>query len=265
MENGRRYGTARPEERVCRDRVILDLELFTEPSDRDVLRVHQLMGRSAMDYDTDTGPVFCRVCGLGKTRPFPAAGILYHRCRHCAATFMATAFLPSPEAERNRYEQHRNDPDDPGYRRFLYRTAGPLLDRLWPECRGLDFGCGPVSAMARIMEANGHFMDVYDPFFAPDETVLERTYDFITCTEVAEHFHYPEAEFERLCGLLNPGGYLAFMTCFQTDDEKFANWHYRRDFTHVVFYREETFGVIARQRGWELEIPEKDVVLLRRP
>lgn len=218
-----------------------------------------------MDFHADAGPVFCRVCGQGGTRPFPAAGILYHRCRHCAATFIDTASLPSPEAERKRYEQHRNDPEDPGYRRFLYRTAGPLLDRLWPGCRGLDFGCGPSSAMGRIMEANGHFMHVYDPFFEPDETVLERTYDFITCTEVVEHFHYPKAEFERLGGLLNPGGYLAVMTCFQTDDEKFANWHYRRDFTHVVFYREETFGVIARQRGWNWEIPEKDVVLLRKP
>ena len=218
-----------------------------------------------MDYDTDAGPVFCRVCGQGETRPFPAAGILYHRCMQCAATFMAAAFLPSPGAERKRYEQHCNDAEDPGYRRFLHRAADPLLERLGPGCIGLDFGCGPASAMARIMEANGHSMHDYDPFFAPDETVLERAYDFITCTEVAEHFHYPEMEFGRLGGLLNPGGYLAIMTCFQTDDEKFANWHYRRDFTHVAFYRAETFRVIARQRGWEPEIPEKDVVLLRKP
>jgi len=243
MENGRRYGASRSEEESC----------------------GLLTGMSAMDYDTDTGPVFCRVCGQDKTRPFPAAGILYHRCMHCAATFMDTAFLPAPEAERKRYEQHCNDPDDPGYRRFLHRAADPLLERLGAGCIGLDFGCGPASAMVRIMKANGHRMHVYDPFFAPDETVLERTYDFITCTEAAEHFHYPETEFGRLGGLLNPGGYLAVMTCFQTDDEKFANWHYRRDFTHVVFYRAETFRVIARQRGWEPEIPEKDVVLLRKP
>ena len=50
------------------------------------------------------------------------------------------------------------------------------------------------------------------------------------------------------------------MTCFQTDDKRFADWHYRKDPTHVVFYRETTFRTIARQRGWTCQIPVKDVV-----
>ncbi len=55
------------------------------------------------------------------------------------------------------------------------------------------------------------------------------------------------------------------MTCFQTDDDRFDNWHYRRDPTHVVFYREYTFDWLAQHYGWDLEIPAKDVVLLRKP
>ncbi len=55
------------------------------------------------------------------------------------------------------------------------------------------------------------------------------------------------------------------MTCFQTDDARFARWHYRRDPTHVVFYREETLRLLAARRGWEIDVPCKDVALLRRP
>jgi hypothetical protein len=54
------------------------------------------------------------------------------------------------------------------------------------------------------------------------------------------------------------------MTCFQTDDLKFANWYYRQDPTHVVFYREETFKYIASRFGWHCEIPAKDVVLMQK-
>ena len=55
------------------------------------------------------------------------------------------------------------------------------------------------------------------------------------------------------------------MTTFQTDDDRFANWHYRKDPTHVIFYREATFRFLAERFGWQLEIPRKDVVLLRKP
>ncbi len=82
---------------------------------------------------------------------------------------------------------------------------------------------------------------------------------------MAEHFHHPHAEFTRLRALLRPGGWLAVMTCFQTDDARFAQWHYRKDPTHVVFYREATFHHLARLWGWECVVPVKDVVLMQRP
>lgn len=87
----------------------------------------------------------------------------------------------------------------------------------------------------------------------------------MTCTETAEHFHDPFTEFDRMGALLRPGGLLGVMTLFQTDDAKFAGWRYRRDPTHVVFYRETTLRHIARSRGWSCEIPEKDIALMRLP
>jgi len=47
--------------------------------------------------------------------------------------------------------------------------------------------------------------------FRPGSEALTRTCDFITCTEVAEHFHRPADEFRRLDALLKPGGWLALM------------------------------------------------------
>jgi len=95
--------------------------------------------------------------------------------------------------------------------------------------------------------------------------VLADTYDFVTCTETAEHFHDPAGEFACIRALLRPGGWLGVMTCFQTDDARFERWQYRADPTHVVFYREATFHHLARLWGMTVEVPRKDVVLLRQP
>lgn len=51
----------------------------------------------------------------------------------------------------------------------------------------------------------------------------------------------------------------------QTDDARFAGWHYRKDPTHVIFYREETFHHLSERHGWFCEVPCNDVVLRRRP
>ncbi len=123
----------------------------------------------------------------------------------------------------------------------------------------------PGPALAAMLREAGHMMGLYDPLFAAEPAPLSGLYDFIACTETAEHFHKPAEEFDRLGAMLRPGGWLAIMTCFQTDDALFANWHYRKDPTHVVFYRRTTFDVIAKQRGWRCESPVKDVALLQKP
>lgn len=207
----------------------------------------------------------CPVCRSRSVQPFVRVGeSRYWRCDHCSARFLQPDQRPTSTVERTHYQTHRNDPDDPGYRGFLAKLADPLLERLPTAATGLDYGCGPGPALAAMLHEAGHEVALYDPFFRPDPQTLRRTYDFITCTEVAEHFHRPAEEFDRLDRLLRPGGWLAVMTSFQTDDARFAGWHYRRDPTHVVFYREETFHTIAAQRGWGCEIPTKDVVLMRK-
>lgn len=208
----------------------------------------------------------CPVCRSPGSEPLlPVEGRDYRRCGVCAARFLDPRQLPSREVEYAHYLNHENHPDDPGYRRFLSKLAEPLLTRLAPSSRGLDYGCGPGPALAAMLREAGHKVALYDPFFHPDRKPLEGSYDFVTCTETAEHFHRPADEFDRLMGLVRPGGWLAIMTCFQTDDSRFAEWRYRMDPTHVVFYREATLRHLAASRGWRCEIPAKDVALMRRP
>lgn len=209
-----------------------------------------------------TCPV-CRSAGILPFGRFDARD--YWRCPTCGARFLDPRHRLSRDAEYRHYLHHENDPGDPGYRRFLARLAEPLAARLPRRASGLDYGCGPGPALAAMLREAGHEMAVWDPFFHPDPAPLHRTWDFVTCTETAEHFHAPADEFDRLDRLLRPGGWLGLMTCFQTEDARFADWHYRRDPTHVVFYREETMRHIAASRGWACEIPRKDVALMQKP
>jgi SAM-dependent methyltransferase len=214
----------------------------------------------------DAAPLPCPVCLAPQTRQFARIDARdYRACAICDSRFLNPVHYPARDVEHAEYRLHDNRLDDPCYRQFLSRLATPLLGKLVPAAVGLDYGCGPGPALAVCLREAGHEMALYDPLFVPDISVLTRTYDFVTCTEVVEHFHAPAAEFARLRALVRPGGWLAIMTCFQTDDARFADWHYRKDITHVVFYRETTFRYLAHSWGWTCEVPHKDVVLMQRP
>lgn len=210
-------------------------------------------------------PAACPICRTPGADVFVTVDNLhYWKCPVCEARFLDPAQRPTPEEEHRQYSLHRNDPGDRRYRDFLAKLVAPLADCLAGPSQGLDYGCGPGPALAEMMRERGHEMSLYDPFFFPDEEVLSRTYDFIACTETAEHFHCPADEFDRLHGLLRPGGWLGIMTSFQADDARFADWHYRKDPTHVVFYREETFRAIAAWRGWSCVFPAANIALMQR-
>jgi SAM-dependent methyltransferase len=207
----------------------------------------------------------CIVCGAADARPFARLdGRHYWRCDICLATWLAPAERLPLAAERAHYALHENDPDDSEYRCFLAPLAEPLLARLPPASSGLDYGCGPGPALAAMLREAGHRVALWDPCFAPDRQVLDTTYDFVTCSETAEHFHWPAVEFTRMDALLRPGGWLAVMTGLLVDDAAFAGWHYRRDPTHVVFYQETTFRHLATRFGWRFEAPARNVVLLQK-
>ena len=101
-------------------------------------------------------------------------------------------------------------------------------------------------------------MDLYDPYFASDAAPLERTYDFITCTETVEHFYQPAKEFQRFDRLLRCDGWLGIMTEMLESDEDFVDWWYHSEPTHVCFYKRETMAWIASPIRLESRISTKE-------
>ena len=197
-------------------------------------------------------------------------GRRFFRCGVCRLILVGSTDLPDLAAEKSRYLEHNNEVHDPDYRTFLARLWDRVKPLLTPRASGLDYGAGPGPALVAMMREDGFEVEGYDPIFDPDTKALERTYDFIVCTETAEHMHRPGDELSRLDGMLRPGGLLGVMTSFVDASDSpeglaaFKNWYYRRDPTHVAFYSAATMEWIAGHMGWQLELPAKNIAIFRK-
>lgn len=209
-------------------------------------------------HDSDRA---CPLCHLGVGEDFYTDHRTYFRCPICQLVFVPPQFFLSRDEENAVYDQHQNSPDDQGYRDFLGRLFEPMLQRLSPHSRGLDFGSGPGPTLSLMFEESGHQMEIYDPFYAPDTTPLRKQYDFITATEVLEHLHEPRRELDQLWSCLKCKGSLGIMTKRVIDGEAFSRWHYKNDPTHVCFYSTETFAWLAGYWDATMTILEDDVVI----
>lgn len=188
----------------------------------------------------------------------------YYECQCCRLVFVDQQdFLPADE-EKKVYDQHQNNPLDRGYRQFLSRLFDPVLEQLGDNAQGLDFGSGPGPTLSLMFEEAGYTMTIFDHFYANDPLVWQRSYDFITSSEVVEHIHQLGTELERLWCHLNSGGVLGVMTKMVTDAEAFSRWHYKNDPTHVRFFSRATFHWLAQHWQAEYEFVGSDVVIFRK-
>jgi SAM-dependent methyltransferase len=188
--------------------------------------------------------------------------------------FMDEAKTLPAEMERKRYLAHINSPEDKGYvdmfKRFIEESIVPFQGKIKrKKTTALDFGCGPGPVLAGLLKQNGYETDIYDIYFAPEPVYRRRTYDLITCTEVLEHLKDPLKEITELKKHLKPGGIMAAMTLFHPvdgtpgGDKAFNRWWYRRDRTHISFYRPETFKCLANKLNLKiLTVNEKNIVVL---
>lgn len=213
----------------------------------------------------------CILCGSRRVDHFfkdqtDTYGSDYYQCQNCTLIFAPPKDRPAPKDEFARYETHENDPSDEGYREFLGQLFQPMNKVLEPNSKGLDFGSGPGPTLNIMFEEQGHDVTIYDYFYADNNSVFKKSYDFITATEVLEHLFHPDEELTRLWNCLRPGGYFGIMTKLAVDDKAtFANWHYRRDSTHVTFYTKETFQWLANHWNAHLEFHGNQVIILQKP
>ena len=209
-----------------------------------------------------------RICPLCKT---PGC-IIFHKdtfrsyfiCNTCGLVFVPRKEFLSAADEKSRYDLHRNAPEDQGYRKFLSRLFLPMQNLLAPGSSGLDFGCGPGPTLSVMFNEAGHYVSVYDQYYAQKLSLLKKQYDFITATEVLEHLRNPADELGRLWNCLKPGGWLGIMTKLVYNHETFVSWHYKNDPTHICFFARETFDWLSALWQAELTFIGKDVILFHK-
>jgi len=174
----------------------------------------------------------------------------YYHCTGCHSILLNPANYLSPDDEKKRYDKHNNNVDDPGYRQFVKPLADKVLQKYGSEATGLDYGAGPVPVTAFLLREKGLKIEIYDPFYLNERTVLNKKYDFIICCEVIEHFHAPAKEFKLLSSLLKPHGSLYCMTELYSDDLDFSYWYYKNDPTHVFFYHRQALEWVKNKFGF---------------
>jgi SAM-dependent methyltransferase len=203
------------------------------------------------------------VCPLCQGTPELFYGEEFLICKNCKGIFRPQPYLPDPQREKKRYEFHRNDLNDGGYREFAAPVTDYILNSFSEDQKGLDFGSGRDSAVSAILSESGFRIEMYDPFFRNVPSLLEDRYDYIVCCEVIEHFHNPRKDFSLLCRLLKPGGSLICMTSVYSNIIDFKNWYYKNDFTHVFFYQPQTLEFIKSDFGFSSLIVTGNLAIFR--
>ncbi|PIS02696.1 MAG: 2-polyprenyl-3-methyl-5-hydroxy-6-metoxy-1,4-benzoquinol methylase [Chlamydiae bacterium CG10_big_fil_rev_8_21_14_0_10_42_34] len=196
----------------------------------------------------------CPLCASSSTLFSKDKVRSFFRCSHCDLIFVPKNEHLNAADEKKEYDQHQNGPEDLKYREFLSQVLVPLQKYLTPEMKGLDFGSGPGPTLNVILKEKGFSIQCYDPYYANDPKLLEKQYDFVTCTEVVEHFSCPKKSWKLLTSLVKKGGYLAIMTLFSDlqTKESFPAWWYKNNKTHIAFYSLKTLKWIAKQMNLEL-------------
>lgn len=186
----------------------------------------------------------------------------YYQCDNCHLIFTDREFLLNQSIEKSRYDFHENNIEDEGYVNFLARLIGPVQKYIDRNQFGLDYGSGPEPVLMELMKKDGFEMDIFDPIYSKKE--LTQNYDFITSTEVVEHFHNPKESFDHMLSHLKPGGILAIMTSIYDESINFKQWHYRYDDTHVAFYSDKTFHWLLNHYSLELVESKNNVRIFRK-
>ena len=198
----------------------------------------------------------CKICG-SETREFydKQFDTKFYHCPNCEFISKDENSIISEEDELKIYRYHNNSIEDKHYVDYFKRFLdSAVMKHVGCGKKGLDFGSGPSPVLSMILKRDyGYEMDIYDMFFSPEKTYIDRKYDLITCTEVIEHLKNPMEYFLLFKELLEDDGTLGIMTLFHVNsDDEFFNWHYRRDRSHISFFTAKTMKVIGEKIGLEL-------------
>ena len=182
-------------------------------------------------------------------------------CSHCEGIFKPKHLLPNSVEEKEHYEKHINDVDCPKYQKFVSPITDEVQKDFSIHTLVLDFGAGTGPVIQKVLQDKCYLIEAYDPYFHPNETLLENRYDFIAASEVIEHFFNPKKEFTLLKKLLKPNGKLYCMTHIYDKSIDFTTWYYKNDPTHVFIYQKQTLEFIAQKFDFQNLKVEKRLIV----
>jgi 2-polyprenyl-3-methyl-5-hydroxy-6-metoxy-1,4-benzoquinol methylase len=210
----------------------------------------------------------CKICNKKTKNHFDSQMQWdFYYCKECEFFFKDSKHYLESEEEKKVYNNHNNTIEAPGYVEmfevFMQNTFKPYLKSIKNV---LEFGCGPGPVLATLLEQKGLHVSRYDKFYFPQKVYENSKYDLITSTEVLEHIDKPLEIFDFFYKHICDGGYLAIMTQFHPNSpELFFKWWYRRDPTHICFFRLKTFEVLAKKSGFKIiSCDEKKSILLQK-
>jgi len=204
----------------------------------------------------------CPLCSGASSDYFKLKERQFLQCADCLSVFTHPKDYISAEAEEAHYRKHNNDPEDIRYQNFTSPITNGILADFEVHHKGLDFGSGTGSPIFKVLGDNNYNVVQYDLFFHNSPELLENTYNYIACSETAEHFKEPYQEFVQLRRLLRPGGKLYLMTDrFKPEEREFKAWAYKNDPTHIFLYHAKAFEWIRDHFGYKDIVFEKRMVV----
>jgi SAM-dependent methyltransferase len=204
----------------------------------------------------------CRLC-LTENNFVPAHGQDgkdYYLCNKCHLISAYPSDIINTDMEKDIYLCHENSIEDSGYINFLDRAIKPAMQFINKSMLGLDYGAGYAATLSQILERRGYNCENYDPYFIHNS--LDKKFEYVFSTETFEHFLHPNREVQKIYEILNNNGYLIVMTERWDSLERFRNWYYTRDPSHIAFYHTKTFDYICKKFGFKIIYDDEHRVII---
>lgn len=198
----------------------------------------------------------CKICGSITKEEFDKQ--IKVNTYFCDCGFIFQDRVIDGDVEYDHYAKHDNSFENKGYVNMFERFIDKTKDYIVGDC--LEYGCGPGPVLAELLKQQGHFVKTYDKYFDHDDDYDNYMYDTVTMTEVIEHFDEPMEELKKIKDLLKPNGRLIIQTMFI--QEPFFDWWYRRDYTHISFFNEEVFKLIAELLGFNILYTDNSSIIV---
>ena len=213
---------------------------------------------------------FCPVCGEGASLFLnnKETGRTFYVCPACYYIFEPPEEKKIGEAEESDFFKRQWEASPDGGNPDCYKHIKSLLETAGKkQITSLDFGCGNAGLVRFLREGGLNAIGVdrvpvdndMKEFVYPDiDSLPDVKFDLITAVEVFEHLHDPVAVLEKLRPLLAEGGFI-YLTTLLTNRAMpgirfFPYWIYQKDETHVGFFHEKTFDLIAEKVDLDLQV-----------